>query len=86
MTSAPPLEPPDQTGPSGESKPADSPIEIYRHSSAHLLAAAVTFPLSFGWIRFETARDDFPPNLESLRIQHVTLYFARADGIVGGLQ
>src|SRR5215510_575905 len=36
------LEPPDTTGPSGESKPADSPIEIYRHSSAHLLAAAVT--------------------------------------------
>jgi threonyl-tRNA synthetase len=32
----------DNTGPSGESKPADSPIEIYRHSSAHLLAAAVT--------------------------------------------
>jgi len=32
----------DLTGPSGESKPADSPIEIYRHSSAHLLAAAVT--------------------------------------------
>jgi len=32
---------PDLTGPSGESKPADSPIEIYRHSSAHLLAAAV---------------------------------------------
>ena len=29
-------------GPSGETKPADSPIEIYRHSSAHLLAAAVT--------------------------------------------
>jgi threonyl-tRNA synthetase len=38
-SSAPPL---DNTGPSGESKPADSPIEIYRHSSAHLLAAAVT--------------------------------------------
>src|SRR5262247_4449450 len=37
-----PLEPPDNTGPSGESKPADSPLEIYRHSSAHLLAAAVT--------------------------------------------
>jgi threonyl-tRNA synthetase len=36
-----PLEPPDSTGPSGESKPADSPIEIYRHSCAHLLAAAV---------------------------------------------
>src|SRR4026209_1535841 len=33
---------PDTTGPSGETKPADSPIEIYRHSSAHLLAAAVT--------------------------------------------
>lgn len=29
------------SGPSGETKPADSPIEIYRHSSAHLLAAAV---------------------------------------------
>jgi len=41
MSSAP-VEPPDTTGPSGESKPADSPIEIYRHSSAHLLAAAVT--------------------------------------------
>src|SRR6266849_10850957 len=40
--SAPRVEPPDSTGPSGESKPADSPIEIYRHSSAHLLAAAVT--------------------------------------------
>jgi threonyl-tRNA synthetase len=34
--------PPDTTGPSGETKPADSPIEIFRHSSAHLLAAAVT--------------------------------------------
>src|SRR5580765_1943872 len=42
MSSPAPLEPPDTTGPSGESKPADSPIEIYRHSSAHLLAAAVT--------------------------------------------
>ena len=42
MSSPAPLEPPDNTGPSGESKPADSPIEIYRHSSAHLLAAAVT--------------------------------------------
>jgi threonyl-tRNA synthetase len=42
MSTAPPVEPPDLTGPSGESKPADSPIEIYRHSSAHLLAAAVT--------------------------------------------
>jgi threonyl-tRNA synthetase len=40
MSSA--IDPLDNTGPSGESKPADSPIEIYRHSSAHLLAAAVT--------------------------------------------
>jgi threonyl-tRNA synthetase len=41
-SAAAPDEPPDHTGPSGESKPADSPLEIYRHSSAHLLAAAVT--------------------------------------------
>jgi threonyl-tRNA synthetase len=36
------IEPLDGTGPSGETKPADSPLEIYRHSCAHLLAAAVT--------------------------------------------
>jgi len=42
MSTVPPAELPDNTGPSGESKPADSPLEIYRHSSAHLLAAAVT--------------------------------------------
>jgi threonyl-tRNA synthetase len=42
MASALPVEPSDNTGPSGETKPVDSPIEIYRHSSAHLLAAAVT--------------------------------------------
>jgi threonyl-tRNA synthetase len=42
MSTVPPAEPPDNTGPSGESKPADSALEIYRHSSAHLLAAAVT--------------------------------------------
>jgi threonyl-tRNA synthetase len=42
MSTAPTLETLDNTGPSGETKPADSPIEIYRHSSAHLLAAAVT--------------------------------------------
>jgi threonyl-tRNA synthetase len=41
-TTAKPVELPDFSGPSGETKPADSPIEIYRHSSAHLLAAAVT--------------------------------------------
>src|SRR5262245_7047678 len=43
MSTAPPVET-DNTGPSGETKPADSPLEIYRHSSAHLLAAAVTEP------------------------------------------
>ena len=42
MSTVPPADPQDVTGPSGESKPADSAIEIYRHSSAHLLAAAVT--------------------------------------------
>jgi threonyl-tRNA synthetase len=42
MSSSSAVEPLDTTGPSGETKPADSPIEIYRHSSAHLLAAAVT--------------------------------------------
>jgi len=42
MSTASLVEPLDNTGPSGETKPADSPIEIYRHSSAHLLAAAVT--------------------------------------------
>jgi threonyl-tRNA synthetase len=42
MSAVPPVVTPDTTGPSGETKPADSPIEIYRHSSAHLLAAAVT--------------------------------------------
>jgi threonyl-tRNA synthetase len=41
-SAAAPDDSPDTTGPSGESKPADSPLEIYRHSSAHLLAAAVT--------------------------------------------
>jgi hypothetical protein len=31
-------------------------------------------------VRFQTRRDDFPPNIDNLRIQHVVLYFARADG------
>jgi hypothetical protein len=31
-------------------------------------------------VRWETGRDDFPPNLDDLRIRHVALYFARADG------
>jgi threonyl-tRNA synthetase len=42
MSTVPPAEHPDNTGPSGESKPAESELDIYRHSSAHLLAAAVT--------------------------------------------
>lgn len=28
-------------------------------------------------IRFQTLRQDFPPNVEDLKIQHVVLYFAR---------
>jgi hypothetical protein len=29
-------------------------------------------------VRFETRREDFPPNLEQLRIEHVLLYFVGA--------
>jgi hypothetical protein len=32
-------------------------------------------------VRFRTMREDFPPNLEALKIQHVVLYFARKDGL-----
>jgi threonyl-tRNA synthetase len=35
------LEPLNSAGVSGETKPADSPLDVYRHSSAHLMAAAV---------------------------------------------
>lgn len=31
-------------------------------------------------VRFQTVREDFPPNLESLKIQQVLLYFARSNG------
>jgi hypothetical protein len=31
-------------------------------------------------VRFETRREDFPPNLENLRIEHVLLYFIGAGG------
>jgi hypothetical protein len=31
-------------------------------------------------VRFRTDRADFPPNLDDLTIQHIALYFARADG------
>jgi len=30
-------------------------------------------------VQFETRREDFPPNIENLRIQHVVLYFVRTD-------
>jgi hypothetical protein len=30
-------------------------------------------------VRFKTIREDFPPNLDKLRKQHVALYFARAN-------
>jgi hypothetical protein len=31
-------------------------------------------------VRFKTVREDFPPNMDGIRIQHVVLYFARTDG------
>jgi len=31
-------------------------------------------------VRFGTLREDFPPHLEELTIQHVALYFARTNG------
>lgn len=31
-------------------------------------------------VRFETAREDFPPNIEDLRIQQVVLFFVRTGG------
>lgn len=31
-------------------------------------------------VRFQTMREDFPPNLETLKIQQVLLYFARSNG------
>ena len=30
--------------------------------------------------RFKTRREDFPPNIEGLKIQNVVLYFARKSG------
>lgn len=35
-------------------------------------------PLS---VRFETRREDFPSNLENLKVEHVVMYFARQTGI-----
>jgi hypothetical protein len=34
-------------------------------------------------VTFDTRREDFPPNLDDLRIQHVTLFFARKEGFAG---
>jgi hypothetical protein len=31
-------------------------------------------------VQFSTQRTDFPPNVENLQIQHVQLYFSRAEG------
>jgi hypothetical protein len=31
-------------------------------------------------VRFRTRREDFPPNLNAVKIQQVVMYFARADG------
>jgi Tc toxin complex TcA C-terminal TcB-binding domain len=31
-------------------------------------------------VSFRTRRQDFPPNLDDLKIQHVVLYFSRVDG------
>src|SRR5262249_45768954 len=31
-------------------------------------------------VRFNTRREDFPPNVDGVKIQQVVMYFARADG------
>jgi hypothetical protein len=31
-------------------------------------------------VRFQTIREDFPPNIDNIKIQQVVLYFARANG------
>jgi hypothetical protein len=31
-------------------------------------------------VQFRTRREDFPSNIEGLKIQHILLYFVRADG------
>lgn len=31
-------------------------------------------------VRFQTRREDFPPNVEGLKIEHVLLFFSRAEG------
>jgi hypothetical protein len=31
-------------------------------------------------VKFETRREDFPPNVDELKIQHVALYFSRNNG------
>ncbi|MBA3965033.1 MAG: hypothetical protein H0X47_04550 [Nitrospirales bacterium] len=31
-------------------------------------------------VSFETTRESFPPNIESIKVRHVALYFSRAGG------
>lgn len=45
----------------------------YDLNNSELTAAPMT-------VRFKTVREDFPPNIESLTIQQIVLYFARAAG------
>jgi hypothetical protein len=47
------------------------------------LVAAPQRPLI---VKFTTRRQDFPPNLENLAIQHVTLYFAVKDSLAAPVQ
>ena len=37
-------------------------------------------------VRFTTTRDDFPPNVEGLSIQHLALFFLRASGVTSELR
>ena len=37
-------------------------------------------------VRFTTTRDDFPPNVEGLSIQHLALFVIRADGVTSELR
>ena len=32
-------------------------------------------------VSFRTRREDFPPNIDNLKIQHVVLYFVRKQGV-----
>lgn len=49
------------------------PDQWYHLNNADPAATSIT-------VRFETRRADFSPNIKDLRIQHLVLYFAHADG------